>query len=101
MAHRRLESDYQRAFIVDHKGKDLSAASPSSENRDRAPTVEDIAFAASDPYSSTIAEAAMGRLWNLLDQDGDGRLNLDEARYFVAMIDTIGSSVPGRHPSEI
>ena len=32
---------------------------------------------------------------------GDGRLNLDEARYFVAMIDTIGSSVPGRHPSEI
>ena len=70
MAHRRLESDYQRAFIVDHKGKDLSAASPSSENRDRAPTVEDIAFAASDPYSSTIAEAAMGRLWNLLDQDG-------------------------------
>ena len=76
MAHRRLEEDYGQAFIVDHKGKDLQAemaGSPRSGARDRSPMIEDIdrMASASDTYSDMIAEAARGRLWGLLDQDGN------------------------------
>jgi len=126
-AHRRLEKDYGQAFIVDQKGKDLTnlPMSPKSAptKSSRSPTVDEImnpngAFIDNDgdgvhdwlqggqlgihARGGFDMSSPMDQLWRLLDADRDGKLSLEEARYFVAMISSLDTGgLAEREPNDV
>ena len=130
-AHRRLEKDYNQAFIIDHKGKDLAGMSPKSPlspmspgGRSRNPTVDEILNPTPDAFIDNDGDGVhdwlqegqlgirkregfdtrtpMDKLWALLDFDNDGKLNLEEARFFIAMISSIDTGgLAERKPSDV